>query len=56
MLRLQVHNIVALTESLKGAGFAVITSGGAPVMLPQGPRVIIVRDRNNFFLQPMEAR
>jgi catechol 2,3-dioxygenase-like lactoylglutathione lyase family enzyme len=56
MLRLQVHNIAALTESLKGAGFAVITSGGAPVTLPQGPRVIIVRDQNNFFIQPMEAR
>ena len=56
MLRLQVHNIAALTESLKGAGFAVITKGGAPVTLPQGPQVIIVRDPNNFFLQPMEAR
>jgi catechol 2,3-dioxygenase-like lactoylglutathione lyase family enzyme len=56
MLRLQVHNIVALTESLRNAGFSVITTGGAPVTLPQGPRVVIVRDANNFFLQPMEAR
>jgi catechol 2,3-dioxygenase-like lactoylglutathione lyase family enzyme len=54
MLRLPVRNIVALTESLKGAGFSVITTGGAPVTLPQGPRVIIVRDPNNFYLQPME--
>jgi catechol 2,3-dioxygenase-like lactoylglutathione lyase family enzyme len=56
MLRLQVHNIAALTESLKGAGFSVITTGGEPVTLPQGPRVIIVRDPNNFYLQPMEAK
>jgi catechol 2,3-dioxygenase-like lactoylglutathione lyase family enzyme len=56
MLRLPVHNIAALTESLKTAGFSVITTGGAPVTLPQGPRVIIVRDPNNFYLQPMEAR
>ena len=55
MLRLPVRNIAALTESLKGAGFSVITTGGAPVTLPQGPRVIIVRDPNNFYLQPMEA-
>jgi hypothetical protein len=45
-----------LSASLKSAGFSVITTGGAPVTLPQGPRVIIVRDPNNFFLQPMESR
>jgi catechol 2,3-dioxygenase-like lactoylglutathione lyase family enzyme len=56
VLRLPVHNIAGLTESLKAAGFFVITTGGAPVTLPQGPRVIIVRDLNNFYLQPMEAR
>jgi catechol 2,3-dioxygenase-like lactoylglutathione lyase family enzyme len=56
MLRLPVRNIAALTESLKGAGFSVITTGGAPVTLPQGPRVIILRDPNNFYIQLMEAR
>jgi catechol 2,3-dioxygenase-like lactoylglutathione lyase family enzyme len=56
MLRLPVHNLGRLTESLKAAGFRVITTGGAPVTLPQGPRVIIVRDLNNFYLQPMEAQ
>ena len=56
MLRLPVHNVAALTESLKSSGFSVITTGGAPVTLPQGPQVIIVRDPNNFYLQPMEAR
>jgi hypothetical protein len=55
MLRLFVRNIDAVTASLKGAGFSVITTGGAPVKLPQGPRVIIVRDPNNFYLQPMQA-
>ncbi len=55
MLRLPVRNIAALSASLKGAGFSVITTRGAPVTLPQGPHVIIVRDPNNFYLQPMEA-
>ena len=56
MLRLHVRNIDALTASLKSAGFSVTTTGGAPVTLPRGPRVIILRDPNNFYLQLMEAR
>jgi catechol 2,3-dioxygenase-like lactoylglutathione lyase family enzyme len=55
MLRLPVRNIADLTQSLKGAGFSVITTGGKPVTLPQGPQVIIVRDPNNFYFQPMQA-
>ncbi len=54
MLRVFVRHIDAVTASLKAAGFSVITTGGAPVTLPQGQRVIILRDANNFFLQPME--
>ena len=54
MLRLFVRNVSALTASLKAAGFSVITTGGEPVTLPQGQRVIILRDPNNFFLQLME--
>jgi catechol 2,3-dioxygenase-like lactoylglutathione lyase family enzyme len=56
MLRLMVRNIDAVTVSLKGGGFSAITTGGEPVTLPQGPRIIIVRDPNNFYLQPMEAK
>lgn len=56
MLRLFVHDITALTASLKSAGFSVITTGGEPVTLPQGPRVIILRDPNNFYIQLMEAK
>jgi catechol 2,3-dioxygenase-like lactoylglutathione lyase family enzyme len=56
MLRIFVHNIDALITSLKNEGFSVITTGGAPVTLPQGQRVIIVRDPNGFYLQPMEMR
>jgi catechol 2,3-dioxygenase-like lactoylglutathione lyase family enzyme len=56
MLRLFVSNIVALTASLKSAGFTVITTGGEPVTLPQGPRVIILRDPNNFYLQLMQMK
>jgi catechol 2,3-dioxygenase-like lactoylglutathione lyase family enzyme len=56
MLRLFVRNIDALTASLKNAAFSVITTGGAPVTLPQGQRVIILRDPNNFYVQLMETR
>jgi catechol 2,3-dioxygenase-like lactoylglutathione lyase family enzyme len=56
MLRLFVRDIDALTASLKSAGFSVITTGGAPVTLPQGQRVIIFRDPNNFYVQLMETR
>lgn len=55
MLRLQVRNIDVLTASLKSAGFSVITTGGAPVTLPQGQRVIILRYPNNFYWQLMQA-
>jgi catechol 2,3-dioxygenase-like lactoylglutathione lyase family enzyme len=56
MLRVFVRDIDALTASLKSAGFSVITTGGAPVTLPQGQRVIIFRDPNNFYVQLMETR
>jgi catechol 2,3-dioxygenase-like lactoylglutathione lyase family enzyme len=56
MLRLPVRNIAALTASMKSAGFSVITTGGAPVTLPQGPRAIIMRDLNKFYVQLMETR
>jgi len=54
MLRLFVRDVNALTASLKNARFTVITTGGEPVTLPQGQRVIILRDPNNFYLQLME--
>jgi catechol 2,3-dioxygenase-like lactoylglutathione lyase family enzyme len=56
MLRLFVSNAQALTDSLKSAGFTVITTGGAPVTLPQGQQVVILRDPNGFYLQPMQAK
>ena len=56
MLRVFVRDVDALTASLKSAGFSVITTGGAPVTLPQGQRVIIFRDPNSFYLQLMETR
>jgi catechol 2,3-dioxygenase-like lactoylglutathione lyase family enzyme len=56
MLRLQVRDIDGLTASMKSAGFSVITTGGVPVTLPQGQRVIILRDPNNFYWQLMETR
>jgi hypothetical protein len=56
MLRVFVRHIDPITDALKSAGFSVITTGGAPVRLPQGQRVIILRDPNGFYLQPMETR
>jgi predicted enzyme related to lactoylglutathione lyase len=56
MLRLFVKSAAALTESLKSAGFSVITTGGDPVTLPQGQHVVILRDPNNFYLQLMQMK
>lgn len=56
MLRVFVRHIDRVTASLKDAGFSVITTGGAPVTLPQGQPVIILRDPNNFYVQLMETR
>jgi len=56
MLRVFVRNIDPLAASLKSAGFSVITTGGEPVTLPQGQRVIIMRDPNNFYLQLMQMK
>lgn len=55
VLRVFVRNIDVLTASLKSAGFSVITTGGLPVTLPQGQRVIILRDPNNFYVQLFET-
>jgi catechol 2,3-dioxygenase-like lactoylglutathione lyase family enzyme len=56
MLRLPVRNAITLAETLKNAGFSIVTTGGAPVTLPQGPHVIILRDPDNFYVQLMETR
>jgi catechol 2,3-dioxygenase-like lactoylglutathione lyase family enzyme len=56
MLRLFVKNAAVLTDSLKSAGFSTITTGGEPVTLPQGQRVVILRDPNNFYLQLMQMK
>ena len=56
MLRVFVRDVEALTASLKSAGFTVITTGGEPVTLPQGQRVIILRDPDNFYLQLMQMK
>lgn len=54
MLRLFVRDLDDVVPPLKSAGFAVVTTGGAPVTLAQGQRVIILRDPNNFYLQLMQ--
>lgn len=56
MLRLFVRDVGALTASMTSAGFSVITTGGEPVTLPQGQRVIILRDPDNFYLQLMQMK
>jgi catechol 2,3-dioxygenase-like lactoylglutathione lyase family enzyme/predicted enzyme related to lactoylglutathione lyase len=55
MLRLQVRDIDGLTASLKNEGLSIVTTGGAPITLPQGRCAIIVRDPNNFYLELMET-
>jgi catechol 2,3-dioxygenase-like lactoylglutathione lyase family enzyme len=56
MLRLQVRNVATFAALLKGAGFSVVTTTGAPVALAQGLQVMIARDPNHFYLEPMEVQ
>jgi catechol 2,3-dioxygenase-like lactoylglutathione lyase family enzyme len=51
ILQLRVKDVVDLVKKLKAAGVPVITAGGEPVTLGQGPTIAVVRDPNNLMLE-----
>jgi lactoylglutathione lyase len=54
VLRLRVSDFDAVVKALKAEGATVVSAGGEPVNLGRS-RALILRDRNNFFLQVLES-
>jgi len=54
VLRLRVSDFDAAVKALTAAGATVVSSGGQPVNLGRN-RAVILRDRNNFFVQVLES-
>jgi catechol 2,3-dioxygenase-like lactoylglutathione lyase family enzyme len=54
VLRLRVGDFDAVVQALKAAGATVVSAGGEPVNLGRN-RAVILRDRNNLFLQVLES-
>ena len=55
ILQLRVHDVTALTKTLKAAGVPDVTTGGAPVDVGPGLKIAIVRDPNNLMLELLQA-
>jgi catechol 2,3-dioxygenase-like lactoylglutathione lyase family enzyme len=54
VLRLRVDDFDAVVKALKAAGATVVSAGGEPVNLGRN-RAVILRDRNNLFVQVLES-
>ena len=54
VLRLRVGDFDAVVKALKAAGATVVSAGGEPVNLGRN-RAVILRDRNNLFVQVLES-
>jgi catechol 2,3-dioxygenase-like lactoylglutathione lyase family enzyme len=54
VLRLRVDDFDAVVKALKAEGATVVSAGGEAVNLGRN-RAVILRDRNNFFVQVLES-
>jgi catechol 2,3-dioxygenase-like lactoylglutathione lyase family enzyme len=54
VLRLRVDDFDAVVKALKAEGATVVSAGGEPVNLGRN-RAVILRDKNNLFLQVLES-
>jgi hypothetical protein len=54
VLRLRVGDFDAVVKALKARGAKVVSAGGEPVNLGRN-RAVILRDRDNLFLQVLES-
>jgi catechol 2,3-dioxygenase-like lactoylglutathione lyase family enzyme len=54
VLQLIVRDVTALTAKLKAAGVPIVTTGGAPVQVTPGLKIVIVKDPNNMLLELAE--
>jgi hypothetical protein len=51
VLQLIVRDVAALTKKLKTAGVPIVTTGGEPVQVAPGLKIVIVKDPNNMLLE-----
>ena len=54
VLRLRVGDFDAAVKALTAAGATIVSAGGQPVNLGRS-RAVILRDRDNLFLQVLES-
>jgi hypothetical protein len=54
VLQLLVRDVTALTAKLKVAGVFIVTTGGIPVEIAPGLKILMVRDPNNLLLELVE--
>jgi catechol 2,3-dioxygenase-like lactoylglutathione lyase family enzyme len=54
LLQLLVQDVTALTAKLKAAGVEIVTTGGEPVEVAPGRKIVFVRDPNNMLIQLRE--
>lgn len=55
ILQVRVKDVDALTKKLAASGVPVITTGGAPVVIRPGLKIVLVKDPNNLILELMQA-
>jgi catechol 2,3-dioxygenase-like lactoylglutathione lyase family enzyme len=54
VLQLIVRDVSALGKKLKAAGVPIVTTGGEPVQVAPGLKILIVKDPNNMLLELVE--
>jgi catechol 2,3-dioxygenase-like lactoylglutathione lyase family enzyme len=54
VLQLIVRDVTTLTAKLKAAGVPIVTTGGEPVQVAPGLKIVIVKDPNNMLLELAE--
>jgi catechol 2,3-dioxygenase-like lactoylglutathione lyase family enzyme len=55
ILQVRVRDVDGLTKKLKAAGVPVITTGGVPVEIRPGLKIVLVKDPNNLILELMQV-
>ncbi len=55
ILQVRVRDVEALTRKLRAAGVPIVTTGGAPVEIRPGLKIVLVKDPDNLILELMQA-
>jgi hypothetical protein len=55
VLQVRVRDVEALTRKLAAAGVPIVSTGGAPVEIRPGLKIVLVKDPNNLILELMQV-